>query len=73
VASAARTAHVRVDHLTRLGDTAIAYITTTSKRTTVTCVFAKNGTIVLIYAASPGPRFREANVIALARRAASRF
>jgi len=71
VASTARTVKVKVQHLRGVGDTAVAYLTTTNTRSVATCLFAKNGTFVFLLVGSPNAEHLMQQAIALAHQAAS--
>jgi hypothetical protein len=71
VASTARTVKVKVQHLRGVGDTAVAYLTTTTTRSVATCLFAKNGTFVFLLVGSPNAGHLMQEAIALAHKAAS--
>ena len=72
VASSARTVKVKVQHLRGVGDTAVAYLTTTKTRSVATCLFAKNGTFVFLLVGSLNAGHLMQEAIALAHNAASR-
>lgn len=71
VAGTAHTVKVKVHHPRGIGDTAIAYLTTSRTRSIATCLFAKNGTIVFLYAGGPRANHLLPEIIALARTVAS--
>ena len=73
VASTARTVKVKVEQLPGVGDTAVAYLTTTKTRSVATCLFAKNGTFVFLLVGSPNAVHLMQEAIALANKAASRI
>jgi 4-hydroxyphenylpyruvate dioxygenase-like putative hemolysin len=71
VRSTAGRVKVKVVHLRRIGDGAIAYLTTTKARSVAKSLFAKNGNLVFLYTGSPKARHLMSKVIALAKAAAS--
>ncbi len=71
VAGTAHTVKVKVQHLRGVGDTAVAYLTTTKTRSVATCLFAKNGTFVFLLVGSPNAGHLMQEAIALAHKAAS--
>jgi hypothetical protein len=71
VASTTRTVKVKVQHLRGVGDTAVAYLTTTKTRSVATCLIAKNGTFVFLLVSSPNAGHLMQEAIALAHDAAS--
>jgi hypothetical protein len=71
VTGTAETVKGRVLHLGGIGDRAIAYLTTTKKLSIGTCLFAKNGTLVFLYAGRPKANHLLSGVIALCKTAAS--
>jgi hypothetical protein len=70
VSSAAHTAKAKVMHLKGIGDSGIAYLTTTKKLSIATSLFAKNGTIVFLNVDGPTADHLTSAVIALAKTAA---
>lgn len=72
VAGAARTAKANVRYLHGVGDSAVAYLTMTTTRSTATCLFAKNGRFVFLVIGSPHARLLMHDVISLAKTAAAR-
>ena len=73
VASTASTVKVNVQHLGGVGDTAVAYLTTTTTRSIATCLIAKNGTFVFLLVSSPNTAHLMQEAIALAHKTASRI
>jgi hypothetical protein len=63
---------VKVQHLRGVGDTAVAYLTTTKTRSVATCPLARNGTFVFLLVGSPNAGHLMQEAIALAQKAASR-
>jgi hypothetical protein len=71
VSGTARTVKVKVLHPSGIGDSAIAYLTTTKTRSIATCLFAKNGALVFLYVSRPNADHLMPGTIALAKAAAS--
>jgi hypothetical protein len=61
----------KVLHLGGIGDSAIAYLTTTKTLSIATCLFAKHGSLVFLYVGSPSATHLMPSAIALAKVAAS--
>ena len=72
VSGTARTVKVKVQRLSGLGDTAVAYLTTTKTLSIATCLAAKNGIFIFINVSSPHASHIVQAAIALAKKAASR-
>jgi hypothetical protein len=66
------TVKARVQHLGGVGDSAVAYLTTTKSRSIATCLFTKNGTLVFVNVSGPQARGLVLRVTALAKAAAGR-
>jgi hypothetical protein len=73
VTGTAGTVKEKVQHLHGLGDTAVAYLTTTKSRSIATCLFAKNMNFVFVLAGSPDAKGLMHEVTALAQTAARRI
>jgi len=72
VASTARLAKVKATPLNGIGDKAIAFVRRSKPRTTATCIFAKNRSVVIIVVGSPHAKGLMKKVEALAKVAAGR-
>jgi hypothetical protein len=70
VSGAARTVKAKVVHLGGIGDSAIGYLTKGKPLSIASCLFAKNGTLVFVYAGGRSTSRLMSGVIALARAAA---
>lgn len=73
VLGTAQAAKVKIQHLSGLGGTAVAYLTTAPNLNIATCLVAKNGTFLFLHADSPHPAHLIQSGIALCRTAASRI
>jgi hypothetical protein len=71
VVGAAISAKLRVQHPRGIGDKAIAFLRRAKVRSTATCMFAKNGTLVIVLVGSRHARRLLPAAIALCRGAAS--
>ena len=72
VSGTARTVKVKIQHVSGLGNTAVAYLTTTKTLSIATCLAAKNGIFIFINVSSPHASHILQAAIALAKKAASR-
>jgi hypothetical protein len=72
VTSAASSAGAKVQNLHGVGDSGIAYVTTTPGRSVATCVIAKNGTILFMYGSGQDATRLLTGMIALATTATGR-